>query len=80
MIKIKEPRYRDNVVLVARYKIPTGCDITIEIEKGARQGLYKVKHENIISSPIEGLKTRSGKTIPVRAISLDYLERIEDEN
>lgn len=78
MIKIKEPRYRDGVVLVARYKIPCGGDITLEIEKGARAGIYKVKHEDIIKSPLEQLKTRAGKSIQVRAISLEKLERIGD--
>lgn len=80
MIAIKEPRYRDNTVLVARFRIPAGCDIKIKIMKGAREGIYKVKHEDIIKSPIETLKSRSGKAISIRAIPLDYLERIEDEN
>lgn len=79
MIKIREPRYRDQVVLVARYHIPCGNDITLEIEKGARAGIYKVKHEDIIKSPIESMKTRNGKAIQMRAIPLDYLERIESE-
>lgn len=80
MIKIREPRYRDQTVLVARFRIPAGCDITLEIEKGARKGIYKVKQEDIINSPLERLKTRSGNSIQIRAIPLDYLERVEDEN
>lgn len=79
MIAIREPRYSDQVVLVARYKIPCAHDIVVEIQKGARAGVYKVKHEDIIRSPIESMKTRTGKSLQMRAIPLDYLERIESE-
>ena len=78
MIKILSPRYHDQVVLVARYRIPCGQDITVQIEKGARAGIYKVKHEDIIDSPIESMKTRCGKSLQMRAIPLDKLERIEE--
>ena len=80
MIKIREPRYRDRRVLVARYRIPCGGDITIEILKGAYKGLWKATNATICSSPIESMKTRAGASIPMRAISLDDLERIEDED
>lgn len=78
MIRIREPRYRDNTVLVARYRIPAGGDITIEIERGARAGIYKCKNQNIVKSPIETMKVKSGPSISVRAIPFDCLERVEE--
>ena len=78
MIKIKEPRYRDRVVLVARYHLSCGQDATIKILYGAYKGVYKAKHQDIINSPIEGLETKQGKMIAVRVIPLDVLDRIED--
>lgn len=77
-ISIFEPRYRDMTVLVARYKIPAGNDIMVDIKKGARAGKYLVRNENICKSPIEQMKTKTGKYITMRAISLDYLERVEE--
>lgn len=79
MIKIKEPRYRDRKVLVARYRIPCGGGVTIEILKGSYKGVYKVSNEDICSSDIESMQTRNGTTISMRAIPLDKLERIGDE-
>lgn len=78
MIKIKEPRYRDRKVLVARYRISCGQDITIEIQKGSYKGIYRVSNDDICSSDIESMKTRRGDTISMRAIPLDKLERIGD--
>ena len=75
-IQIWEPRYRDMKVLVARYKLPPGGDIDIEIMKGARKGFYHVKNQSICSSPIEYMKTRNGRKIEMRAIPFDKLERV----
>lgn len=79
MIKIKEPRYRDRRVLVARYRIPCGAGITIQILKGAYKGTYKVSNDVICDAPIEAMQTRAGASISMRAISLDELERVEDD-
>ena len=79
MIRIKQPRYRDRSVLVARYKLTCGCGADIEIMEGACKGLYYASNEVICNSPIEGLKCRNGTTMSVRAIPLDKLERKEDE-
>lgn len=76
MIKIKEPRYRDRKVLIARYRIPCGQDFQITIEKGAYQGTYKVLNELICKSAIETMKTRAGAVIQMRAVNLDELERL----
>ena len=78
VIKILEPRYRDMRVLVARFRIPCGGDIKVKIVYGARKGLYMVKNADICASPIEYMTTRAGKKIPMRAIPIDKLERIEE--
>ena len=78
-IKIWEPRYRDRGCLIARYKIPAGQAIEVEIERGAYKGLYKVQPETIAHSNIESLSTRNGQTISVRVISLDEMEKIKGE-
>lgn len=77
MIIIKSPRYRDRTVLLARYKLPCGQDVTIKITEGAYNGVYKIANEVICNSPIEGMETKQGKTIAMRAIPLDAMERVE---
>ena len=74
MIEIWEPRYRDMSVLVARFKIPAGQDFDVLIKKGSRKGLYLVKNSVVVNSPIEKMKTRTGKQIEVRVIPLSKLE------
>lgn len=78
MINILEPRYHDRCVLIARYKIPCGSDVDVKILRGAYKGLYKVKNDVIIKSPVEGLMTRAGKMMSVRAVPIDEMERIEE--
>ena len=75
-IKVWEPRYHDGICLVAKYKIPFGNDIEVEIEKGAYKGLYKVLEKDICESKIENMKTKRGKLIEMRAIPLSKLVRI----
>ena len=78
-IQIREPRYRDMAVLVARFRIPCGEDIKVEIQKGSRKGLYRIRNEAICSSPIEFMNTRSGKRLEMRAIPFSKLERLDVE-
>ena len=77
MITIKSPRYRDRTVLIARYKIPCGGDVDIEILYGVYKGKYHITNKVLINSPIEGMETRQGKIIAMRAVPLDAMERIE---
>ena len=77
MIIIKSPRYRDRTVFLARYKLPCGQDVKVKITDGAYKGIYKVSNEVIINSPIEGMETKQGKIIAMRAIPLDAMERVE---
>ena len=78
MIKIWQPRWRDRRVLIARYKIPAGQDFEIEITTGSAKGIYKVSNKLICESPIEPMETKQGKTIQMRAVALDELERVGD--
>jgi len=77
MIKIKAPRYRDRSVLLARYRLPCGQGVTVEILTGAYKGVYKVSSDTICKSPIEGMETKQGKIIAMRVIPLDAMERVE---
>lgn len=77
MIKIKAPRYRDRTVLLARYRIPCGQDVMVKIKEGAYKGVYKITNDTICNSPIEGMETKQGKVIAMRAVPLDAMERVE---
>ena len=77
MIIIKSPRYRDRTVLLARYRLPCGQDVRVKITEGAYRGVYKVSNDIICNSPIEGMETKQGKIIAMRAIPLDAMERVE---
>lgn len=77
MITIKSPRYRDRTVLLARYRLPCGQDVQVKILYGAYKGIYNVSNDVICNSPIEGMETRQGKIIAMRAVPIDAMERIE---
>ena len=77
MIIIKSPRYRDRSVLLAKYRLPCGQGATVKILYGAYKGVYKVSNEAIINSPVEGMETKQGQIMAMRAVPLDALERIE---
>lgn len=79
MITINQPRYHDRKVLIARYRIPCGKDVTVKILYGAYKGTYKITNQAICASPVESMTTRYGKSISMRAVDLDNLERMEDE-
>lgn len=69
MIEIRAPRYRDRVVLLAKYRLACGQDVDVKILYGA----YKA----ICESPIEPMTTKQGKQIQMRAVPLDKMERVE---
>lgn len=75
MIDIKAPRYRDRVVLLAKYRLPCGTGVDVRILYGAYKGVYHVSNEVICQSPIEPMKTKQGKQIAMRAVPLDKMER-----
>ena len=76
MITIKSPRYRDRTVLLARYRLPCGQDVKVKILYGAYKGIYNVSNDVICNSPIEGMETKQGKIIAMRAVPIDAMERI----
>lgn len=80
MVVIKAPRYRDKTVLIARYKICAGQDVKVRILEGAYKGVYLARNSVIIKSPIERMKARTGAMIGMRAVPIDELERIDDED
>lgn len=77
MIEIYAPRYHDRKVLIAQYRIPYGEYIEIRILKGAYAGHYRVKRTDVFDSPVEGMTTKTGNVIAMRAVPLDVLERVE---
>ena len=76
MIRVKSIRYHDRRLLLARYRLPAGQDVKVEILTGSYKGIYKVKSEVICSSPIEVMRTRNGQQISMRAIDIDRIDRI----
>lgn len=77
MIEIRAPRYRDRVVLLAKYRLPCGTGVDVEILYGAYKGVYHVSNEVICQSPVELMTTKQGKQIQMRAVPLDKMERVE---
>ena len=77
MIEIRAPRYRDRVVLLARYMLPAGQGVDVKILNGAYKGVYHVSNKVICQSPIEGMETKQGKIIAMRAVPIDAMERVE---
>lgn len=77
MIKIRAPRYRDRVVLLAKYRLPCGEGVDVRILYGAYKGVYHVSNEVICQSPVEPMTTKQGKQIQMRAVPLDKMERVE---
>lgn len=77
MIDIKAPRYRDRVVLLAKYRLPCGTGVDVRILYGAYKGVYHVSNEVICQSPVEPMTTKQGKQIAMRAVPLDKMERVK---
>ena len=77
MIEIRAPRYRDRVVLLAKYRLPCGEGVDVRILHGAYKGVYHVSNEVICQSPVEPMTTKQGKQIAMRAVPLDKMERVE---
>lgn len=77
-LTIWQPRYHDSVVLLARYKLPPGGDVEVEIKTGAYKGLYYCRNSVICSAKKETIMSRNGRPIQMRCVPLDKLERIEE--
>ena len=77
MIEIRAPRYRDRVVLLAKYRLTSGQGVDVKILYGSYKGIYHVSYKVIYESPIEQMTTKQGKQIAMRAVPLDKMERVE---
>lgn len=75
MIEIRAPRYRDRVVLLAKYRLTSGQGVDVKILYGAYKGIYHVSYKDICESPIEQMTTKQGKQIAMRDVPLDRMER-----
>ena len=47
MIEIRAPRYRDRVVLLAKYRLTCGQGVDVKILYGAYKGIYHVPYKVI---------------------------------
>lgn len=77
-LEILNPRWHDRVVLLADFKLGTHNIITFPKAKSL-EGEWYISGAKAKSFPIEGLKTKSGSIMQVRAIPLDELEPLERE-
>ena len=75
MIEIRAPRYRDRVVLLAKYRLTCGRGVDVKILNGAYKGTYHVTYKTICESPIEQMTTKQGKQIAMRVVPLGKMER-----
>ena len=76
MIKIRAPRYRDRVVLLAKFRLTRGQDVDVKILYGTYKGVYHVTNKTIWESPVEPMATKRGKQISMFAVPLAKMERV----
>ena len=76
-IEIRAPHYIDNVVLLAEYRLPKKDGVFVKILHGAYKGYYHVNRETIFGSNIRPMRTKAGKTIAMRAVPLEKMERVK---
>lgn len=76
MIEIRAPRYRDRVVLLAKFRLTRGQDVDVKILHGKYKGYYHVPSDVICQSPVEPMNTKRGGQITMRAVPLDKMERV----
>lgn len=79
MIEIWEPRYHDNMVLIAPWKIVPDQDQKIQIQKGHYKGNYTLPYEDIIGCEMAPVKTKRGAEVQMVCVPLDKLRKEEDE-
>lgn len=72
-LEVWQPRWRDKVVLLADRKLGEHNIVTITKAGKSWDGKWYVSGKTARLYPIEQLKTKSGSTLPVRAVPLDEL-------
>lgn len=78
-IEIFEPRYRDRVVLLAKYRLPANADVQVNITKGSYKGLYLVAAADIAKAKDEVMMSKNGREIAMKAVPLGSLQRLEEK-
>lgn len=78
IVDIKEPRYHDRAVLIARYHISGHRHFLVEIQKGAYAGLYHCSPDCIAKGWYEEMNAKSGGKIPMLVVELRNLINLED--
>ena len=76
MIEVFEPRYRDRVVLLAKYRLQEGRDQVVRITKGAYKGDYMVTWEDIKNAKDDVMSSKTGFEVKLKAVALDKLKPI----
>lgn len=76
---IKQPRWHDMTVLIAKHKIGTHNVICFTDIKAGNQwhGEWYVSGDTVRKYPIEHMRTRTGGSIALYAVPLDELEVYE---
>lgn len=72
MIEIYQPRWRDRVALIAKYKVTPGANKIRFSRAGSYNGVFSIQSEAIKKCPMD----TNGK-IECYAVPLAELERIE---
>ena len=79
-IEIWQPRYKDNVVLVAKYKVKAGLNyIKFTKAKHLAGMIFAINSTEVCRCPIENIEGKNGSYHSMYAIPFDWLHRIEDE-
>ena len=72
MIEIYAPRWRDRVVLIAKYKVTPGANKVRFTKAGSYNGIYNVDSSVIYKSPLD-----TNGRIDCYAVPFSELERVE---
>lgn len=75
MVEINQPRYRDRVVLIGVWKWSRGYDMPLRIKYGSYAGDYIVPNKAIAEAPLETILSKKGKSLTMKAVPLDLLEK-----
>lgn len=79
MIEIWQPRYKDNVVLVATYKVKPGLNYIKFTKAKHLQGMiFAINSTEVCRCATEGIEGKNGAIHRMYAIPFDMLHRIED--
>lgn len=74
-IKVRQPRYSTNDVLVGVWKLPAGGYFDVEIEYGSYKGVYQVKKSDVARIKSEPMTTKNGRVVQMLPIPLDVMQR-----